>query len=178
MGKAVVSIARLVTIHMMTIRRVLRVVLAHTAIKFFNFRMFRANHARRVGTLRPKVFQVWTIATNARRERKTHTKVPLWVRIVRSVLPTPFQKQQGPLSAMHASLAVRLLLQVFVVPCAQKEQRKRGPTQTITPVSGVLPVSGPTVMPTNALIVQKDFIPITLNRTVAMFVKQVGTIRQ
>jgi hypothetical protein len=58
MGKAVVSIARLVTIHMMTIRRVLRVVLVHTAIKFFNLRMFRANHARRVGTLRPTACQL------------------------------------------------------------------------------------------------------------------------
>ena len=57
MGKAVVSIARLVTIHMMTIRRVLHVVLAHTAIKFFNLWMFRAKHARRAGTLRPKVCQ-------------------------------------------------------------------------------------------------------------------------
>jgi len=58
MGKAVVSIARLVTIHMMTIRRVLRVVLAHTAIKFFNLRLFRAKHACRAGTLRPKACQV------------------------------------------------------------------------------------------------------------------------
>ena len=57
MEKAVVSIARLVTIQMVTIRRVLLVVLAHTAIKFFNLRLFRANHARRAGTLRPKACQ-------------------------------------------------------------------------------------------------------------------------
>ena len=51
------------------------------------------------------------------------------------------------------------------------------PTKTITPVSGVLLVIGPTPMPTNALIVQKDFIPIKPKRKVAKFVKQVDTIR-
>ena len=75
MEKAVVSIARLVTIQMVTIRRVLLVVLAHTAIKFFSIRMSRAKHARRARIPRPKGCQA--IATNARRERKTHMKVPL-----------------------------------------------------------------------------------------------------
>ena len=51
------------------------------------------------------------------------------------------------------------------------------PTKIITPVSGVLLVIGPTPMPTNALIVQKDFIPIKPKREVAKFVKQVDTIR-
>ena len=58
MGKVVVSIAWLVTIHMMAIRRVLLVVLAHTVIKVFNRRMFRAKHARRARIPRPKVCQV------------------------------------------------------------------------------------------------------------------------
>ena len=57
MVKAVVLIARLVTIHMVTVRRVLRVVLVHTAIKFFNLRMSRAKHVHRAGTLRPKACQ-------------------------------------------------------------------------------------------------------------------------
>ena len=58
MVKAVVSIARLVTIPMVTIRRVLLAVLAPTVIKIFNLRVFRATHARRAGTPQPKVFQV------------------------------------------------------------------------------------------------------------------------
>ena len=57
MVKAVVSIARLVTIQMVTIRRVLLVVLALTVIKYFNLWVFRAKHARRAGTLRPKACQ-------------------------------------------------------------------------------------------------------------------------
>jgi len=57
--------------------RVLRVVLAHTAIKFFNLRVSHAKHARRARIPRPKGCQAWAIATNARRERKTHMKVPL-----------------------------------------------------------------------------------------------------
>jgi hypothetical protein len=99
MGKVVVSIAWLVTIHMMTIRPVLLVVLAHTAIKFFNLRMSRAKHACRAGTPRRKVSLVRTIATNARRERKTHTKVPLWVTIVQIVRPIQNQKSKAPLNA-------------------------------------------------------------------------------
>ena len=96
---------------------------------------------------------------------------------------TPFQKQRVPLPAMHASLAERRLLEVFVVLCAEKEQRNTmlmnqlDPTKTITPVSGVLLVIGPTPMPMNALIVQKDFIPIKPKRKVAKFVKQVDTIQ-
>ena len=62
MGKAVVSIARLVTIHMMTIRRVVRVVLAHTAIKFFNLWMFRAKSARREPIRPPEVCPVLVAA--------------------------------------------------------------------------------------------------------------------
>ena len=58
MVKAVVSIARLVTIQMVTIRRVLLVVRAPTVIKYFSRRVFRAKLARRVGTLRPKACQV------------------------------------------------------------------------------------------------------------------------
>ena len=77
MEKAVVQIARQVTIQMVTIRRVLLVVLAPTAIKCFNLRMSRAKHAYLVGIPRPKGCQVWTIATNVRLERKTHAKVPL-----------------------------------------------------------------------------------------------------
>ena len=50
MVKAVVQIARLVTIQMVTIPRVLLVVLAPTVIKCFNRRMCRAKHARRAGT--------------------------------------------------------------------------------------------------------------------------------
>jgi hypothetical protein len=76
MGKAVVSIARLVTIHTMTIRRVLLVVLAHTAIKFFNLRMFRANHARRGPIRPPKVCPVLagaTIVPRANIQRKKET---------------------------------------------------------------------------------------------------------
>ena len=57
MVKAVVSIARLVTIQMVIIRRVWLVVLAPTVIKYFNLRLFRAKHARRAGTLQPKAFQ-------------------------------------------------------------------------------------------------------------------------
>ena len=57
MAKAVVSIARLVTIQIETIRRVLLAVRAPTVIKYFNRRMFRAKHARRAGTLRPKACQ-------------------------------------------------------------------------------------------------------------------------
>jgi hypothetical protein len=100
------------------------------------------------------------------------------------VLLTPFQKQRVPLPAMHASLVERRsLLEVCVVPCAQKEQKnmvitkQMDPTRTITPVSGVPLVIGPTVVQTNAFVVQKDFIPIKLNRTVAKFVKLVVTIR-
>ena len=63
MGKVVVSIARLVTIHMMTIRRVVRVVLAHTAIKFFNLWMFRAKSARREPIRPPEVCLVLVAAT-------------------------------------------------------------------------------------------------------------------
>ena len=58
MAKAVVPIAQLVTIQMVTIRRALHVVLAHTVIKVFNRRMFHAKHARRGRIPRPKVFQV------------------------------------------------------------------------------------------------------------------------
>ena len=58
MGKAVVSIARLVTIHMVTIRRVLLVVLANTVIKFFNLRVSRAKHARQARIPRPKACQL------------------------------------------------------------------------------------------------------------------------
>jgi hypothetical protein len=134
-------------------------------------------HVRRARIPRPQVSSVWTIATNARLGKKTHTKVPLWVAIARSVISTPFQKQQGPLPAMLVSLAERQMLKVCVVPCVQKEQKKRGPAQTITPVSGVLLVFGPTPMPKIAPIVQKDFIPIKPNRTVVKFVKQVVTIR-
>jgi len=99
------------------------------------------------------------------------------------VVLTPFQKQQVPLPARCASLAERRLLEVFVVPCAQKEQRNTvlmkqlDPTKAITPVSGVLLVFGPTPMPTNALIVQTDFIPIKPKQKVAKLVKQVDTIR-
>ena len=57
MAKQVVPIARLVTIQMVTIRRVLLVVLANTVIKYFNLRVFRAKHARRAGTLPPKACQ-------------------------------------------------------------------------------------------------------------------------
>jgi hypothetical protein len=57
MVKAVVSIARLVTIQIVTIRRAMRVLLAPTVIKYFNIRMFRAKHARRAGTRRPKACQ-------------------------------------------------------------------------------------------------------------------------
>ena len=51
------------------------------------------------------------------------------------------------------------------------------PSRTITPVSDVLLVIGPTPMPPNVFIVQKDFIPIKLKRKVAKFVKQAVTIR-
>jgi hypothetical protein len=84
---------------------------------------------------------------------------------------------------MRVSLAERLLLEVCVVPCAQKEQKNMmlikhlDPTQTIIPVSGVLLVFGPTPMPKNASIVQKDSIPIKLIRNFVKFVKQVDTIR-
>jgi hypothetical protein len=57
MAKQVVPIARLVIIQIVTIRRVLLVVLAPMVIKYFNLRMFRAKHARRAGTLRPKACQ-------------------------------------------------------------------------------------------------------------------------
>ena len=57
MVKAVVSIARLVTIQIVTIRRVLLVVLGPTVIKYFNLRVFRAKPARRAGILRPKACQ-------------------------------------------------------------------------------------------------------------------------
>ena len=57
MVKAVVQIARLVTIQIVTIRRVLLVVLGPTVIKYFNLRMFRAKHARRAGTGQPKACQ-------------------------------------------------------------------------------------------------------------------------
>ena len=57
MVKAVVQIARLVTIQMVTIPRVLLVVLAPTVINYFNRRVFRAKHVRRAGTLRPKACQ-------------------------------------------------------------------------------------------------------------------------
>ena len=57
MVKAVVQIARLVTIQMVTIPRVLLVVLAPTVIKYFNLRVLRAKHARRAGILRPKACQ-------------------------------------------------------------------------------------------------------------------------
>jgi len=79
--------------------------------------------------------------------------------------------------------ATRLLLGVFVVACVQKEKRKvvimkqMDPSLTITPVSDVLLVIGPTVMPTNVFIVQKDSIPMKPNRTVVKFVKQAVTIR-
>ena len=100
------------------------------------------------------------------------------------MISTPFQKQQAPPPARRDSLAEQLLLlEACVVPCAQKEKRNTmlikqlDPTQTITPVSGVLPVIGPTVMPKNAVIAHKDFFPIEPNRTVAKFVKQVVTIQ-
>ena len=77
MVKALVSIAQLVIIQIVTIRRVLLVVLAPTVIKYFNLPKCLAKHARRAGTHRPKACQAWTIATNARRERRTHTEGPL-----------------------------------------------------------------------------------------------------
>ena len=77
MAKAVVSIARLVTIRTMTIRRVLLAVRAPTVIKYFNLPKRLAKHARRAGTRRPKACQAWTIATNARLGKRTHTEVPL-----------------------------------------------------------------------------------------------------
>ena len=57
MAKAVVSIARLVTIQMVIIRRVWLVVLAPTVINYFNLQVIHAKHARRAGTLRPKACQ-------------------------------------------------------------------------------------------------------------------------
>ena len=57
MAKAVVSIARLVTIQIEKIRRVLLVVLVPTVTKYFNLRVLRAKHARRAGTRRPKACQ-------------------------------------------------------------------------------------------------------------------------
>ena len=57
MAKAVVSIARLVTIQIETIRRVLLVVLVPTVTKYFNLRVLRAKHARRADTRRPKACQ-------------------------------------------------------------------------------------------------------------------------
>ena len=57
MAKAVVSIARRVTIQIETIRRVLLVVLVPTVIKYFNLPKRLAKHARRAGTRRPKACQ-------------------------------------------------------------------------------------------------------------------------
>ena len=57
MVKAVVSVARLVTIQIVTIRRAMRVLLAPTVIKYFNLRVIRAKHAHRAGTPRPKACQ-------------------------------------------------------------------------------------------------------------------------
>ena len=71
----------------------------------------------------------------------------------------------------------RLLLEAFVVACVQKEKKRRGPTQTVTPVSDVLLVIGPAAMKTSAVGAQQDFIPIELNRPVVKFVKQVDTIQ-
>ena len=75
----------------------------------------------------------------------------------------------------------RLLLEVFVVACVQKEKgetaKQLDQNRTITLVSDVLLVIGPAAMKKNACIAQQDFIPIELNRTVVKFVKQVVTIR-
>ena len=54
MAKAVVSIARLVTFQTLTIHRVMLVVLAHTAIKFFKRLMCPANPVLRVPIRPPK----------------------------------------------------------------------------------------------------------------------------
>jgi hypothetical protein len=123
------------------------------------------------------------IAINVLLVKPIQKMVLLLVLIVRIVVPTPFQKQLGPLPARCASLAERRLLEVFVVPCAQKEQRNTvlmkqlDPTKTITPVSGVLLVIGQIVMPMNVQNAQKDFIPIRPNRIVAKCVKQVVIIQ-
>ena len=96
---------------------------------------------------------------------------------------TPFQKQRVPLPARRASLAERRLLEVFVVPCAQKEQRNTvlmkqlDPIRTITPVSGVRLVIGPAAMSQNAVIAQQDSIPIEPNGTVVKCAKQDVTIQ-
>ena len=58
MAKAVVPIARRVTIQTVTIRRVLLVVRAHTAIKCFKLPKRLAKHARRVPIRPPKVCPV------------------------------------------------------------------------------------------------------------------------
>ena len=63
MAKAVVPIARLVTIQMVTILRVLLVVRTHTAIKCFKLPTRLAKHARRVPIRPPKVCPALTGAT-------------------------------------------------------------------------------------------------------------------
>ena len=85
---------------------------------------------------------------------------------------------------MRVSLAERrLLLEVFVVGCVRKGKRKTvvmkqlDPSRTITPVSDVRLVIGPAAMPKNAVIAQQDSIPIELNGTVVMLVKQDVTIQ-
>jgi hypothetical protein len=136
MEKAVVQIARQVTIQMVTIRRVLLVVLAPTAIKCFNLRMSRAKHAHLVGIPRPKGCQAWTIATNARRERKTHTQVPLWVAIVRSVLWIQNRKLKDPRPAFHVRKAVLPRKEVLRAPIVWPANWKktRAPAKRFVPL--------------------------------------------
>ena len=77
MVKAVVSIARLVTIQIVTIRRVLLVVLAHMAIKFFKLLMLLAKHVLRVPIRPPKGCPVLvgaTIVPRANIQRKMATQ--------------------------------------------------------------------------------------------------------
>ena len=63
MVKAVVQIVRLVTIRTLTIHRVLLVVLAHTAIKFFKLLVLLAKHVLRVRIRPPRVYPVLPGAT-------------------------------------------------------------------------------------------------------------------
>ena len=75
MAKAVVQIAWLVTFQTLTIHRVMLVVLAHTAMKFFKRLMLLVKHVLRVHIRLPKVYLLRPIAFVANQVRSARQLV-------------------------------------------------------------------------------------------------------
>ena len=85
-------------------------------------------NAWRAGTPRRKVSLVRTIATNARPEKKTLTKVLLRVPIAQIVLPIQHQRMKDP---QHAFFVVLAKQQPKEVPNATEHHAKRALLTTL-----------------------------------------------